>query len=570
MTRTDRAETVLAVNGLRIEFTRQAGPADPVPPAVDGISFEVHRGQVLALVGESGSGKSATAMSILGLLPGTARVSGSVRLEGRELRGADAAELRRVRGGRIGTIFQEPMSAFTPAYRIGWQVAEAIRAHHPRMPRAEVRARTLELLGSVGLRDPDRVGRSFPHELSGGQLQRAMIAMAISCDPVVLIADEPTTALDVTVQAGILELLRGLRTTHGTAILLITHDMGVVADLADDVVVMRQGKVVETGSVESVFAAPAEDYTRELLAAVPSLSSLQTAPRMPSAEAVPGDAALAAEARDAVIAYGRAGLRGGGVVAVEGASFRIARGKTFGLVGESGSGKSTLGRAFAGLLPLRSGSIEVAGVDLATAPSARMRSLRSTLGYVFQDPASSLNPRSLVGDAITEPLRLHTRAPERERRRRAAELIDAVRLPASTIDRFPHELSGGQRQRVAIARAIALEPTLLIADEPTSALDVSVQARVLELLAELQRELGFACLFISHDLAVVQELADEVAVMRLGRIVEQGPAGRVLAAPENAYTRRLLAAAPVADPAAQRQRRELWLALDADDPEAAA
>jgi len=461
------------------------------------------------------------------------------------------------------------MSAFTPAYRIGWQIAEAIRAHHPRMSRADVRARTRELLGSVGLRDPDRVGRSFPHELSGGQLQRAMIAMAISCEPVALIADEPTTALDVTVQAGILELLRSLRATRGTAILLITHDMGVVADLADDVVVMRQGAVVETGPVDRIFAAPEADYTRELLASVPRLSTLRTAPVVPRAEAVVDADGLAAEVRDAVIAYGGRGLRGG-VTAVSGVSFRIPRGRTFGLVGESGSGKSTLGRAFAGLLPLRAGTIEVDGIDLATASGSSMRAMRRSLGYVFQDPASSINPRSLVGDAITEPLRLHTRQSAGERRARAAELLDAVRLPAATIDRFPHELSGGQRQRVAIARAIALRPTLLIADEPTSALDVSVQARVLELLAELQRELGFACLFISHDLAVVKELADEVAVMRLGEIVEQGASETVLSAPEHDYTRRLLAAAPVADPAAQHERRRQWLALGAEAPETAA
>ncbi|TXK18864.1 ABC transporter ATP-binding protein [Homoserinibacter sp. GY 40078] len=569
MSQGDHAEAVLAVSALRIAFARQAGPADLAPPAVDLVSFEVERGRVLALVGESGSGKSATAMSILGLLPGSAEVSGSVRLEGRELIGADAAHLRRVRGGRIGTIFQEPMSAFTPAYRIGWQIAEAIRAHDPRRPRGQVRARTLELLASVGLRDPERVARAYPHELSGGQLQRAMIAMAISCDPVVLIADEPTTALDVTVQAGILELLRGLRATRGTAILLITHDMGVVADLADDVVVMRRGTVVETGPVQQIFSAPAHEYTRELLAAVPTLATLQTSQRDAEEEAAPLDETLAAEVRDAVIAYGRRG-RGGGVVAVSGASFRIPRGRTFGLVGESGSGKSTLGRAFAGLLPLRSGSIEVAGIDLAAASASRMRALRRSLGYVFQDPASSINPRTLVGDAVTEPLRLHTSASSVERRARAAELLDAVHLPRTTIDRFPHELSGGQRQRVAIARAIALNPTLLIADEPTSALDVSVQARVLELLAELQSELGFACLFISHDLAVVQALADEVGVMRRGEVVEIGPADRVLTSPEHPYTRRLLAAAPVADPVAQSARRELWLALDGEDPEVAA
>lgn len=553
-----RAETVLAVSGLRIAFTSKNGSAGP---AVDDVSFDLHRGRVLALVGESGSGKSATAMSILGLLPPSARVAGSIRLESEELLGADPALLRAVRGGRIGTIFQEPMSAFTPAYTVGWQIAEAITAHSPRLPRTGVQTRVLELLASVGLPDPARTARAYPHELSGGQLQRAMIAMAISCDPVALIADEPTTALDVTVQAGILELLRTLRDTRDTAVLLITHDMGVVADLADDVVVLREGRIVETGPVARIFDAPEGDYTRELLAAVPKLDRIRTTARPVESEHVATGEDVAAEARAARIVYGGRGWRTAGVVAVEGASFRIPRGRTFALVGESGSGKSTLGRAFAGLLPLQAGSITVAGVDLSRASARRLRELRSTLGYVFQDPASSINPRSLVGDAITEPLRLHTAASADDRRARAAELLDAVRLPSTTFDRFPHELSGGQRQRVAIARAIALNPTLLIADEPTSALDVSVQAQVLELLADLQRELGFACLFISHDLAVVKELADEVAVMQHGVLVETGPAARVLSAPEQEYTRRLLAAAPVADPDEQRLRREQWLAL---------
>jgi peptide/nickel transport system ATP-binding protein len=573
MSERGRSDAVLAVRGLRISFTAQNRSAGPVSPVVDDVSFELHRGRVLALVGESGSGKSATAMSILGLLPASAAVAGSIRLEGDELLGADPAFLRRTRGGRIGTIFQEPGSAFTPAYQVGWQIAEAITAHNPKLASTAVKARVLDLLASVGLPDPVRTARAYPHELSGGQLQRSMIAMAISCDPVAVIADEPTTALDVTVQAGILELLRSLRDTRDTAVLLITHDMGIVADLADDVVVLRAGKIVESGSVERIFAEPEGAYTRELLAAVPKLDRIRTAPREVASEHVATGDHLAAEARSARIVYGGRGWGATGIVAVEGASFRIPRGKTFGLVGESGSGKSTLGRAFAGLLPLRSGSVSVAGVDLSRVSAGRLRRLRSTLGYVFQDPASSINPRSLVGDAITEPLRLHTRQTADERRARASELLDAVRLPTATIDRFPHELSGGQRQRVAIARAIALRPTLLIADEPTSALDVSVQAQVLELLAELQRELGFACLFISHDLAVVKELADEVGVMQRGILVETGPASRVLQAPEHDYTRRLLAAAPVADPAEQRVRRQQWLALGADEargPEVAA
>jgi peptide/nickel transport system ATP-binding protein len=561
MTGTDRAESVLSVDALSIAFTGQRDSGGPTPLAVDDVSFDLRRGRVLALVGESGSGKSATAMSILGLLPPGTRVSGSVRLDGDELLSAHPAQLRQVRGGRIGTIFQEPMSAFTPAYSIGWQIAEAISAHHPQLGRAAVRDRVAALLASVGLPDPARVIRSYPHELSGGQLQRAMIAMAISCDPVALIADEPTTALDVTVQAGILELLRSLRDTRDTAVLLITHDMGVVADLADDVVVLRAGRIVETGAVAELFGAPREEYTRELLDAVPRLERIGTTEPRPDVDAT-GD--IVAEARDVTIVYGSRGWGRREVVAMQNASFRIARGRTYGLVGESGSGKSTLGRAFAGLLPVRSGSVLVAGVDLATASARDLRRVRSSIGYVFQDPASSLDPRSTIGDAITEPLRLHTSATASEQRARAVELLDAVQLSSTLIDRFPHQLSGGQRQRVAIARAIALEPALLIADEPTSALDVSVQARVLELLAQLQGDLGFACLFISHDLAVVKDLADEVAVLHAGRIVESGPAARVLSNPEHVYTRRLLAAAPVADPAEQRDRRGIWLALAAE------
>ncbi len=580
MTPHHTAEVVLAATDLRIGFGSGAASA-PAAPAVDGVSFDLHRGRVLALVGESGSGKSTTAMSILGLLPDSASISGSVRLEsdgdGLELLGADAARLRRIRGGRVGMIFQDPMSAFTPAYRIGWQLAEAIAAHRPRMARTELRGRVRELLASVGLPDPERTARAYPHELSGGQLQRAMIAMAISCDPVALIADEPTTALDVTVQAGILDLLRSLRDERGTAILLITHDMGIVADLADDVVVLRGGSIVESGPVARVFAAPQADYTRELLAAVPRLDRIRTAERTPEHAPEPErdpvtgavTTPLAVEATDARIVYRGRSWRSTGVVAVAGASFRIPRGRTLGLVGESGSGKSTLGRAFVGLLPLRSGTIHVDGIDLARAGAGELRRLRRSIGYVFQNPASSLNPRTPVGDAIGEPLRLHTRESAAARRARAAELLDAVRLPTTTIDRFPHELSGGQRQRVAIARAIALNPTLLIADEPTSALDVSVQARVLELLAELQRDLGFACLFISHDLAVVKELADEVAVMHRGVLVETGRAAQVLTAPAHDYTRRLLAAAPVADPEEQRVRRAQRQQLARTEEEAA-
>jgi len=546
---------ILTVRDLTISFRQGGGQARST--VVDSVGFELSPGRVLALVGESGSGKSVTAMSVLGLLPDTASVSGSVRLEGRELIGAPTAELRAVRGGRIGTVFQEPMTAFDPVYTIGWQVAEAIRVHRPGMRGRALRERGDELLRSVGLADPRRIAASHPHELSGGQLQRAMIAMALSCDPVAIIADEPTTALDVTVQAGILDLLRSLRDERGTAILLITHDMGVVADLADDVIVMRQGVVVESGAAAAVFDAPQSDYTRALLAAVPTLGELGELT----------DASGSAAAPEPAVVLDRASVvfrrRGTAVRAVDEASFTIGRGEVVGLVGESGSGKSTIGRALVGLVPVASGHASVAGVELGAAGRRERRRVRSRIGYVFQDPASSLNPRNTVGASIAQPLVLHTRQSAAERAARVQELLAQVQLPGDYAERYPHELSGGQRQRVAIARALALEPELLIADEPTSALDVSVQASVLELLERLQQRHGFACLFISHDLAVVRRLADRVVVLRDGRVVEQGTAAQVLSAPREAYTRRLLAAAPVADPAAQAARREQWRELEA-------
>jgi peptide/nickel transport system ATP-binding protein len=565
---------LLSADAVRIAFADTSGTRGEARTVVDGVGFALYPGRVLALVGESGSGKSVTAMSILGLLPPTARVTGSILLGDRQLVGASQRELRAVRGARIGTIFQEPMNAFNPVYTIEWQIAEVLEMHG-RLSHADVRAHVRDLLGSVGIRDVERVARSHPHELSGGQLQRAMIAMAISCNPEILIADEPTTALDVTVQAGILDLIRTLRDERGMAVLLITHDMGVVADLADDVIVMRAGEVVERAPVHTLFAAAQADYTRRLLQAVPRLdapASGGSAPDLvaPDAAAAASSSSPVVEVHEVDIVYGANGWGRTSVHAVSEASFTINAGCTFGLVGESGSGKSTLGRALAGLVPVAAGRVQVDGVDLATASHRRLRAVRRRIGYVFQDPASSINPRSTIGRAIAEPLRLHARLPAAQRRARVAELLDAVQLPASYAQRYPHELSGGQRQRVAIARAVALRPALLIADEPTSALDVSVQATVLELFVQLQREFGFASLFISHDLAVVQEVAHDVAVLQGGRIVEAGPARRLLTAPAQAYTRRLIAAAPVADPIAQRERREQWRRLTHDDAEAVA
>ncbi|WXF90514.1 ABC transporter ATP-binding protein [Curtobacterium flaccumfaciens pv. flaccumfaciens] len=580
-------EPILQVEGLRVAF----GDAEPV---VRDVSFDLTPGRVLALVGESGSGKSVSAMSVLGLLPPQASVSGSARFRGEELIGAPVETVRAVRGAGIGVVFQEPMNSFTPVLSIGTQIAEAVRAHPTGLDRAGVRARVDELLRDAGLADPQRIRKAYPHELSGGQLQRAMIAMALAGDPVALFADEPTTALDVTVQAGILDLLRRLGRERSLAVLLITHDMGVVADVADDLLVLRRGDPVEHGTVAEVFAHPTADYTRELLAAVPSLEarpastapaagpdaraddpgsraqrqltapgarevspSAKTAAVTDEADASRASRPLVARLRDVAVRYSR---RGGPTVS--GIDLDLHAGETVGLVGESGSGKSTIGRALAGLVPVVAGSVEVDGSDLRTARGRRLRELRSRVGIVFQDPASSLNPRQTIGWSIAEPLLVHGTDSAADRAERVRELLTAVQLDPTWAERFPHQLSGGQRQRVAVARALALRPALVIADEPTSALDVTVQAAVLDLLAGLQREFGFGMLLISHDLAVVRQLADKVIVLRDGRIVERGSTDAVLDDPQQDYTRMLLAAAPVADPVRQAARREAWRAWE--------
>ncbi|MBT1608594.1 dipeptide ABC transporter ATP-binding protein [Curtobacterium flaccumfaciens] len=578
-------EPILQVEGLRVAF----GDAEPV---VRDVSFDLTPGRVLALVGESGSGKSVSAMSVLGLLPPQVSVSGSARFRGEELIGAPVETVRAVRGAGIGVVFQEPMNSFTPVLSIGTQIAEAVRAHPTGLDRAGVRARVDELLRDAGLTDPERIRKAYPHELSGGQLQRAMIAMALAGDPVALFADEPTTALDVTVQAGILDLLRRLGRERSLAVLLITHDMGVVADVADDLLVLRRGDPVEHGTVAEVFAHPTADYTRELLAAVPSLEAASATPAAdpdarvgepgsrahrqltaPGAREVSPSAKTAAvrdeadasrasrppvaRLRDVAVRYSR---RGGPTVS--GIDLDLHAGETVGLVGESGSGKSTIGRALAGLVPVVAGSVEVDGSDLRTARGRRLRELRSRVGIVFQDPASSLNPRQTIGWSIAEPLLVHGTDSAAERAERVRELLTAVQLDPTWAERFPHQLSGGQRQRVAVARALALRPALVIADEPTSALDVTVQAAVLDLLAGLQREFGFGMLLISHDLAVVRQLADQVIVLRDGRVVERGSTDAVLDDPHQDYTRMLLAAAPVADPVRQAARREAWRAWE--------
>ncbi|MBW1640695.1 ABC transporter ATP-binding protein [Microbacterium resistens] len=552
------SDALLSLSGLSVVFRTEDGPVH----AVKGIDLDVRPGEVLALVGESGSGKSVTAMAVLQLLPRTATVTGSVTLGGRELLGLPEAEMNRVRGGEISMVFQEPMTALNPSMRIGDQITEAI-LNHGSPSKTEAWERAVELLGRVGIPDPARRAKSYPHELSGGQRQRVVIAIALACEPQLIIADEPTTALDVTVQAEILDLIRRLAADLGTAFLLVTHNMGVVADIADRVAVMYRGDMVEVGETRRVLTEPQEDYTKRLLAAVPTLPDLASVvEREPESASIP---APVLELTDAAVTYRRGGRS---FQALSDVNIRIAPGEILGLVGESGSGKSTLGRAALGLLPLSGGSMTLFGERIGRGGVSRRweRELRGRTGAIFQDPGSSLDPRMTIGEAIAEPMlvqrRRHATTPA-QRRARVAELLEAVELPRDYANRYPHELSGGQRQRIGLARAIALEPELIIADEPTSALDVSVQAAVLEVLRSLQERMGFACLFISHDLAVVHEISDRVAVMLQGRIVELGSADEVLLAPQHEYSRRLLAAVPVPDPDQQARRREERLAARA-------
>lgn len=571
-----RGEPVLSVRGLSVDF---GVDREWVPAAVD-LTYDVAAGEVLAIVGESGSGKSASSMSMLGLLPSNARVSGSATLGGTELIGLRGSGLRRVRGEEIAVIFQEPMTALNPVYTVGQQIVETIRLHRDLSP-SEATERAMQMLTMVELPDPEKAFRSYPHQLSGGQRQRAMIAQSLSCDPKLLIADEPTTALDVTVQAEILDLIRNLKDQLDSAVILITHDMGVVADLADKIAVMQKGVIVEQGSAEQIFSSPQHPYTISLLESVPHLGeggesdeSVDLAAVLEQSIASPTvvDRSTAEEAsmdtlaqrvvapvlqlKDVAIEYPKQG-RNPAFRAVEGVSITVASGETVGLVGESGSGKTTIGRAAVGLLPVVEGSLIVDGVELAGASRSTLNKVRKDVGMVFQDPSSSLNPRLPIGESIGEPMYLAGVAKGAQLQTRIEQLLDQVRLPRNYRNRYPHELSGGQKQRVGIARALSLKPKLLVADEPTSALDVSVQATVLDLFEELQAEMGFACLFVTHDLAVIDRLANRIVVMQHGHIVEQGSREAVLRHPEQEYTKRLLAAVPVPSPEAQRVRREL-------------
>jgi peptide/nickel transport system ATP-binding protein len=558
---------VVTITDLNVSFATDSGAVH----AVEGVSLKVAPGEVLAIVGESGSGKTVTAKSILGLLPETATASGTVLLrgnaggEGVDVISVGKKALRRVRGRDVAMVFQEPSTALNPVYPVGWQIAEGLRAHG-RIGRAQAKAAAIEILGKVGIPEPEKRVSYYPHQFSGGQKQRIVIAMALVLNPGLIVADEPTTALDVTVQAEILDLLRRCREEFGAAIVLITHNMAVVADLADRVAVMYQGKLVEEADVNTLFARPKHEYTKKLLAAVPHVGQgrLQTAERAAGRAADWSAAAPVVSARGLRIQYpGRLGRPG--FVAVDGVSFDIRPGEVLGLVGESGSGKTTIGRAIGGLTRVSGGSLKVLDHEMNGVVERRFKRVRSRIGFVFQDPASSFNPLLTIADCVAEPLVVHGRAANPAAARgRVDELLEAVQLPKAYGDRFPHELSGGQRQRASLARALALQPELLIADEPTSALDVSVQARVLELFAELQAEFGFAALFISHDLAVVDLLADRIAVLHLGHLVEEGTGEQVLDSPRDPYTKRLLASLPVPDPMEQAARRESLARLRRD------
>ena len=531
-------DAVLQVQGLQIRLP----PGADRPLAVSGASFELRAGRTTCVVGESGSGKSMIANALMGLLPGpaVAPVGGEVRFDGQDLLALDEAAWRSLRGRRIGMVFQEPMTALNPVMRIGDQLAEVIDAHE-RMPAPEKRRRIVAALADVGLPEPEVLIDSYPFRLSGGQRQRVMIACALLLEPAVLICDEPTTALDVTTQKQILTLVRELQQRRGTAVLFITHDFGVVAEIADEVVVMQHGVVVEQGAARAVLGAPQHPYTRQLIAAIPSGALRQAGEPLPEAERPPF--VLQVQDLCKVHVTGR-GLftPGRRVTAAQDVNISLRRGETLGLVGESGSGKSSVGRCLVGLSPFDSGRILFKGRSLLPG-AGLMREAAGRIQMVFQDPNASLNPRHRIGPALMAgPLAQGVAPAEAEARVR--ELLGIVGLGAEAMDRFPHEFSGGQRQRICIARALAMQPELLVADEPVSALDVSVQAQVLKLFAEVRERFQLAMVFITHDLRVAGEMCDQIAVMQRGRIVEQGPAAQVLGAPQHPYTRALIDAVP--------------------------
>src|ERR1700757_1214045 len=527
-------DTILDIRDLVVSL----GNKPDAPRIIDRISFQVASGETLCVVGESGSGKSVTSLTVLRLLPKGTLVptGGSVKLVGEELFTANDRRLRQVRATQMAMIFQEAMTALNPVVPVGRQIDEFLRAHTDLDARAR-RKRILEMMEQVRLPQVERIFASYPHKLSGGQRQRIMIAMALVLEPKLLIADEPTTALDVTTQKQILALIRDLQRDHGTAVMFITHDMGVVAEIADRVAVMRQGRLAETGVLDTILRAPATDYTRNLLSAVPSL--VPRAPRPASPEPVALEANELGKVYRERSWFGRARE----VVAAENVTLTLRKGRTLGIVGESGSGKSTVARCIVRLIDPTSGGIRLVGREISTLSRGLLQPHRKRIQIIFQDPYRSLNPRITVGETIAEgPINYGT--PRHQALAKARDLLELVGLPADAVSRYPHQFSGGQRQRIAIARALALDPAVLVADEAVSALDVSVQAQVLELLDEIQKRLGIALLFITHDLRVAAQICDDVAVMQHGRIVEQGPAAEVLTNPKQAYTRALLEAAP--------------------------
>ena len=543
---TEAGAPILSVRDLSV----QVATPDGAKTVLDHLSFDLFPGETLCLAGESGSGKSMTALAIMGLLPKPmARIAGgTIRLGDLDLTQISERALRKIRSARVAMIFQEPMTSLNPLMTVAKQIGEVLLEHGV-CTRDEVHARALTLLRDVQMTEPERRLDQYPHELSGGMRQRVMIATALACEPDVLIADEPTTALDVTVQAEILDLIRRLQRDHGTTVMLITHDMGVVAEMADRVIVMREGQAIEAAAVSDLFSAPQTAYARELLDAVPRLGAAADRPPRPAT------AGKVLEVEDLSVHFDMTG----GILnrpvarlhAVEGVSFHVAAGETLALVGESGCGKSTIGKALLGLVPW-SGSIRVLGRQTAGMSRRAMKPVRRDIQMVFQDPGASLDRRMTVGDQVAEPLIIHGLASGSELTDRVGYLFRRVGLSPDMMGRFPHEFSGGQRQRVCIARALALRPKVIVADESVSALDVSVQARVLDLLAEIQEEDGLSFLFISHDMAVIDRVADRVMVMRLGQVVEEGTRDAVLRDAQHPYTRRLLAAVPVPDPNRKR------------------
>ncbi|MGV1831916.1 dipeptide ABC transporter ATP-binding protein [Agrobacterium vitis] len=540
---------VLSVKNLKISFGSK--------PIVHDLSFDIAAGSTLAVVGESGSGKSVTSLAIMGLLPeGTAKVSGSIRLNGKELLDLPEAEMRQIRGGKISMIFQEPMTSLNPVQRVGDQIAEAIRIHRGLKGRG-LRDAVLEMLKKVGIPDPERRIDNYPHMFSGGMRQRVMIAMALACDPALIIADEPTTALDVTVQAQILQLLKDLQQDTKTAVLFITHDMGVVAEVADQVLVMRGGHQIEADSVNKIFTEPESEYTRILIEAAPSIAGKIDIENAAASEldVLPlnckGDKPLL-EVRDLSVRFvhtgGLLGRRLGHVHAVEGVSFAIGKGETLGLVGESGSGKSTIGKAIIDLVSRHGGTITVDGNVIDYSNPKSLARLRRDVQMIFQDPFGSLDSRQTIGSAIIEPMKVHGIATGKALTEKMEWLLDKVGISPDRAKSLPHEFSGGQRQRICIARALAMAPKLIIADEAVSALDVAVKAQIIELMMNLQKEFDISYLFISHDMAAVEKICDRVAVMYFGELVEIGSRDDVIGRPGHDYTQRLLSAIPITHP----------------------